>query len=70
MIGSALKKYANELLMHMNPEQTHKFYWEKPIRRRPKPIHPCENDLSLPKSIRGHHFESWTDLARELGYHE
>lgn len=66
----ALEKYVEELLSCMNPEQTHKFYWEKPIRRRTKPFHPCENDDSLPASIRGKHFESWTDLARELGYHE
>lgn len=66
----ALIKYVNELLSCMDSDQTHKFYWEKPIRRREKPIHPCENDESLPTTIRGKHFESWTDLARELGYHE
>lgn len=66
----ALTKYAEELLACMNNEQTHKFYWEKPIRRRIKPIHPAENDESLPAVIRGRHFESWTDLARALGYHE
>ena len=66
----ALRKYADELLRFMTSAQTHKFYWEKPIRRRPKPIHPCENDPSLPRNIQGIHFESWTDLARELGYHE
>ena len=66
----ALEKYAEELLTCMDAGQTHKFYWEKPIRRRTKPIHPAEGDESLPASIRGQHFESWTDLARELGYHE
>jgi len=66
----ALEKYSNELLSCKNPEQTHKYYWEKAIRRKTKPIHPCENDTSLPTIIRGKHFESWTDLARELGYHE
>lgn len=66
----ALEKYANELLCHLDTNNTHKFYWEKPIRRRNKPIHPCENDESLPATIRGKHFESWTDLAAELGYHE
>ena len=66
----ALEKYAEELLHHMSAEQTHKFYWEKPIRRKTKPIHPGENDLSLPIEIRGLHFESWTDLARRLGYCE
>lgn len=66
----ALGNYAEVLLSCMDPEQTHKFYWEKSVRHRKKPIHPCENDDSLPPSIRGKHFESWTDLARELGYHE
>ena len=66
----ALERYSNELLQYMDPQSTHKFYWEKPIRRRAKPVHPCENDISLPPSIRGRHFESWTDLASELGYHE
>lgn len=66
----ALEKYADELLRYMNSETTHKFYWEKPIRRRSKPIHPMENDDSLPEEIRGKHFESWTELAAELGYHE
>lgn len=66
----ALERYANELLQYITPETTHKFYWEKNIRRKQKPIHPCENDESLPENIRGQHFESWTDLARLLGYHE
>lgn len=66
----ALRKYADELLRSMKTHQTHKFYWEKSNRRRERPTHPCENDSSLPSNIRGKHFESWTDLARELGYHE
>lgn len=68
----ALKKYAIELLANLNPEKTHKFYWETSLRKKSesKPHHPCENDPSLPKKIRGKHFESWTELARCLGYHE
>lgn len=66
----ALENYANELLSCMDSATTHKFYWEKPIRRRAKPVHPAENDISLPPEIRGRHFESWTELAAELGYHE
>jgi hypothetical protein len=38
--------------------------------RKSKPIHPCENDPSLPYSIQGKHFDSWTQLAEVLGYHE
>lgn len=66
----ALEKYAAELLQHMDADKTHKFYWEKPVKKRSKPIHPAENDVELPDEIRGKHFDSWTELARELGYHE
>ncbi len=64
----SLEKYSEELLEFIDPNKTHKFYWEKSIRRGNKKIHPCENDPSLPEEIRGKHFDSWTDLARILGY--
>ena len=64
----ALEKYSEELLDFIDPEKTHKFYWEKPSRARIKPTHPEENDPSLPKEIRGRHFDSWTELASYLGY--
>lgn len=66
----ALEKYSEELLEFKVPEKTHKFYWEKPIRKSNKPIHPGENDMSLPPEIRGKHFNSWTELAGKLGYGE
>ncbi|WP_270642992.1 hypothetical protein [Limosilactobacillus mucosae] len=68
----ALEKYATLLLndSKLKKEKTHQFYWEKRIVRRSKPIHPCENDLSIPERVRGRHYESWTDLAKDLGYHE
>ena len=66
----ALEKYADELLEFIDPVKTHKFYWEKRVRRANKPIHPGENDPSLPEEIRGMHFDSWTDLAGFLGYGE
>ena len=31
---------------------------------------PGENDPYLPEEIRGQHFDSWTDLAKVLGYGE
>ncbi|MGK4128491.1 hypothetical protein [Ligilactobacillus saerimneri] len=67
----ALKKYADQLLNHSNLtiEKTHLFYWQTPTRRRFKAKHPGENDPSLPKAIRGKHYESWKDLAKDLGYH-
>lgn len=64
----SLEKYADELLKVFDPAKTHKFYWEKVVRRANKPIHPGENDASLPEEIIGRHFDSWTDLARILGY--
>ena len=66
----ALERYADELLDYLDEEKTHQFYWQKTIRRKEKPIHPMENDESLPSSIRGKHYESWTELAKELGYGE
>ena len=66
----ALERYAEELLDYLDEKKTHQFYWEKPVRLRNKPIHPMENDDSLPEKIRGKHFDSWTQLAKELGYGE
>lgn len=66
----ALEKYSEELLEFIDPAKTHKYYWEKSIRRQTRPVHPHENDPYLPEEIRGKHFESWTDLARMLGYGE
>ena len=59
---------SEELSDSKDPEKTHRFYWQKPIRNKIKPRHPGEKDLSLPSEIRGHHFDSWTELASFLGY--
>lgn len=64
----ALEKYSEELLEYLDPNKTHKFYWEKTIRKKERPIHPAENDVALPREIRGMHFNSWTELAEFLGY--
>ena len=66
----ALEMYAEELLEYLDEKKTHQFYWEKRSRKIEKPIHPMENDESLPEKIRGKHFNSWTQLAKELGYGE
>ena len=66
----ALERYSDELLEYLDEEKTHKFYWQKTIRLKNKAIHPMENDISLPEKIRGKHFDSWTQLAKELGYGE
>lgn len=66
----ALEKYSEELLEYINPIKTHKFYWEKSVHKKMRPNHPHENDPILPDEIRGKHFESWTEIARLLGYGE
>ena len=66
----ALEKYADELLEYLDEKKTHLFYWEKNIRRKEKPYHPMVNDEYIPECIRGNHYESWTDIAKDLGYHE
>ena len=65
---SALERFSEELLQHMSPERTHRFYWERRENNRTKPVHPGENDSSIPVAIRGMHFDSWQELARTLGY--
>lgn len=65
----ALIKFSQELLESMNPQKTHQFYWEKKEqKRKAKPIHPGENDPSLPSELRGRHFNSWREIADILGY--
>lgn len=67
----ALELYSDELLACLNPKNTHKFYWERRKGKKTlRPIHPGENDPILPLEIRGKHFDSWKNLAKELGYHE
>lgn len=66
----ALEKYASEMTPS-DRKRTHRFYWEMPERKqKSKPIHPMENDESLPVEIRGKHYDSWKDLAKDLGYGE
>ncbi len=67
----ALERLSGELLEVMDPEKTHKFYWQRQTGgKKEKPIHPVENDESLPLCIRGKHFNKWQELADTLGYHE
>jgi hypothetical protein len=49
---------------------THKFYWECRNNNRQKPRHPGENDGFIPEIIRGNHYNSWRDIAKDLGYGE
>lgn len=73
----ALEMFSDELIaayigLNKNlQKKTHKYYWESKRKiNKIKPIHPSENDELIPSIIRGRHFNSWTEIARELGYHE
>jgi hypothetical protein len=71
----ALETYNKEFLAGcasngIEPQNcTHHFYWEKSSKRNAaKAFHPSENDISLPDIIRGIHYNSWKDIAKDLGY--
>ncbi len=73
----ALEMFSEELLsgyigLNKDPrERTHRFYWDlKRKSFRVKPFHPGENDEFIPLTIRGKHFNSWSEIAKELGYVE
>ncbi|MFA6368498.1 MAG: hypothetical protein WCX10_08085 [Bacteroidales bacterium] len=73
----ALDTYSNELITGFTSigkdvaSQTHKYYWNsKKNNTNVKPYHPCENDNFIPKHIRGKHFNSWKEIAKDLGYGE
>lgn len=66
----ALEIFNTELLSVISPEQTHRYYWETGNRIRKKPRHPEENSEFLPREIRCKHYDSWKQLAEDLGYVE
>lgn len=73
----ALEMYSDELLAGYRqdgktPEKyTHRYYWEtRKLHNKEKPVHPGENDDFIPLTIREKHFNSWTEIAKELGYGE
>ncbi|GHV91269.1 hypothetical protein AGMMS50268_17720 [Spirochaetia bacterium] len=49
---------------------THKFYWELRELKKERPLHPAENDNFIPAQIRGRHYNSWREIAADLGYGE
>lgn len=49
---------------------THKYYWEIVKKNKVKPIHPGEHDEFIPEEIRGKHYNSWKEIANDLGYKE
>lgn len=46
----------------------HRYYWELTQRIKEKPAHPGENDEFIPERIRGKHYDSWAEIAKDLGY--
>ena len=70
----ALVKFATELIDGLKADNkipkeiTHKFYWESKGKNKIKPYHPCENDNFIPYEIRGKHYDSWKQIAKDLGY--
>lgn len=49
--------------------KTHRYYWDaKRKNLKFKPVHPGESDAIIPLKIRGKHFNSWTEIAYDLGY--
>lgn len=48
----------------------HKFYWQTRKIKKSKPRHPDEKNPRIHPKIRGKHFDSWKEIAKELGYHE
>ena len=54
-----------------NPSKVlHRYYWELTKRRKEKPAHPGEDDQFIPLEIRGKHYDSWQDIASDLGYNK
>jgi hypothetical protein len=47
---------------------THKYYWDNQNVKKTKPIHPQENDPFIPIAIREKHYDSWKEIAEDLGY--
>lgn len=70
----ALQTYSDELVAGFKANNivasdvTHNFYWEVNSKNKVKPHHPCESDISLPTQIRGKHYDSWKQIAEDLGY--
>lgn len=72
----ALTQLASELVKGLEKEEkfpeevTHKYYWESKGKNKVKPHHPSENDTFIPSEIRGKHYDSWKQIAKDLGYKE
>lgn len=72
----ALEKFAHEQIVYIESQHkkvsdvTHRYYWEMLGKKKIKPIHPAENDEFIPEEIRGNHYDSWKEIAYDLGYNK
>ena len=72
----ALDSFANEHSIFIESQGkrtrdvTHRYYWELTGKKKSKPVHPGENDEFIPEEIRGKHYDSWKEIAEDLGYKE
>ncbi len=74
----ALSVFAEEHRSHLHAlnkdvkKSTHRFYWDAKKRKnsKTKPYHPGINDSIIPVAIRGKHYNSWQEIAADLGYSE
>lgn len=72
----ALETFAKELIDGVTAEgkdpaeTTHQYYWQARGRLKTKPEHPGEDDPFIPAQIRGRHYDSWKQIAADLGYRE
>lgn len=72
--NQALEKFSDELIAGFRAcgknaaDVTHLYYWESKEKNRKKLPHPGENDASLPAEIKGKHYNSWREIAKDLGY--
>jgi hypothetical protein len=73
----ALSQFAKELIAGFECEGqnplaiTHKYYWEaRKTERKNRPSHSSESDDFIPQQIRGRHYNTWHEIAKDLGYGE
>lgn len=71
--NQALEMFSAELIAGFGStgaaaKTTHRFYWEFKGKNKIKPSHPCEDDAFIPNTIRGKHYDSWKQIAKDLGY--
>lgn len=72
----ALGEFAHEQIEYIESQHkkvsdvTHRYYWEMIGKKKVKPTHPAENDEFIPEEIRGKHYDSWKEIAYDLGYNK